>query len=113
MTLHSMGIGYKHDRNFRISRPNGSGDNLLLIFKTPAFITVNGTEITVVKDTAVLYSKKRRNSTVRLTANMKIIGFILTVMKMIYSLIDQAQYLTVPHRSFQFRQQKICWKCCV
>ena len=40
MKLHAMGIGYRHDENFRIFRPEGSGDNLLVIFRTPAFAVV-------------------------------------------------------------------------
>ena len=57
MTLHAMGIGYPHDGAFNIVRENGSGDNLLLIFKTPAFLVCGGKEIAVAKDSAVLFSK--------------------------------------------------------
>ena len=38
MKLHSMGIAYRHESDFEINRPHGSGDWLLLIFKTPAFV---------------------------------------------------------------------------
>lgn len=57
MKLHAIGIGYKHGRDFRISRPCGSGDNLLLVFKTPAVVFAQGKEITVPRDTAILYAK--------------------------------------------------------
>ena len=57
MKLHTMGIAYPHDSGFSISRPNGSGDNLLLIFKTPAFIQCGGEQLTVPRDTAVLFAK--------------------------------------------------------
>ena len=32
MKLHAMGIDYRHNEDFSIERPDGSGDNLLLIF---------------------------------------------------------------------------------
>ena len=31
MRLHAMGAGYRHGRDFHIVRPEGSGDNLLVI----------------------------------------------------------------------------------
>lgn len=57
MIMHAIGISYRHNSDFRINRPNGSGDNLLVIFKTPAFISINDSEICVPKDSAVIYSK--------------------------------------------------------
>lgn len=52
-----MGIGYKHDRDFHIMRPQGSGDNLLVVFKTRAAVTLGGTRQIVPADTAVVYRK--------------------------------------------------------
>ncbi len=57
MKLHAMGIGYRHDENFRITRPDGSGDNLLVIFRTPAFVIAGGARVEVPADSAVLYKK--------------------------------------------------------
>ena len=57
MKLHAMGIGYRHDENFRIIRPEGSGDNLLVIFRTPAFVIADGARVEVPADSAVLYKK--------------------------------------------------------
>lgn len=57
MKIHAMGTGYRHESDFHIVRPNGSGDNLLVIFKTPAFATVDGKQVNVPADTAILYSK--------------------------------------------------------
>ena len=57
MKLHAMGIGYHHDKDFHITRPDGSGDDLLVIFRTPAFVTVDGERIEVPPDAAVLYTK--------------------------------------------------------
>lgn len=57
MELHAMGIGYRHDADFHISRPNGSGDWLLLIFRTAAFVTDGGVRSEVSRDSVVLYTK--------------------------------------------------------
>lgn len=54
--LHAIGLSYTHDGDFLIDRPNGSGDNLLLIFKTPAFVVVNGVKQSVPADSAIMYS---------------------------------------------------------
>ena len=53
MKLHAMGIGYRHDENFRIFRPEGSGDNLLVIFRTPAFAVVGNVRVELPADSAV------------------------------------------------------------
>lgn len=57
MRLHSMGTGFRHGKDFHIQRPYGSGDNLLLIFKTPAFVVTEGETVIVPADTALLYKK--------------------------------------------------------
>ena len=57
MELHAVGMDYRHDTDFLINRPNGSGDELIIIFKTPAFVRLNGIDIEAKADTAVVYSK--------------------------------------------------------
>lgn len=65
MKLHSMGIAYRHESDFEINRPHGSGDWLLLIFKTPAFVwqresrgeTRGESRVETPRDTALLYSE--------------------------------------------------------
>lgn len=57
MKIHAMGTGYRHESDFHIVRPNGSGDNLLVIFKTPAFAVADGNRVDVPADTAILYRK--------------------------------------------------------
>ena len=57
MKIHAMGTGYRHESDFHIVRPNGSGDNLLVIFKTPAFAAADGNRVDVPADTAILYRK--------------------------------------------------------
>lgn len=57
MILNNVGYNHHHDADFLIERPEGSGDNLLLIFKTDAILTLNGTEIQVPAKTFFLYPK--------------------------------------------------------
>ncbi len=55
--LHALGIGYRHDSSFSIERPEGSGDNLLVIFKSAAKVKINGIFVSVPPDTAIVYGK--------------------------------------------------------
>ena len=55
--LNSIGIGYRHGRDFEIDRPEGSHDYLLVIFKTPASAVINGTDHKISPDTALFYKK--------------------------------------------------------
>ncbi len=57
MKLHSIGINYVHKNGVLIDRPEGSGDFLLIIFKTPAYITFAGKRQKVAPDSAVLFSE--------------------------------------------------------
>lgn len=56
MTLGEMGMNFRHGRDFEINRPNGSGDNLLIVFKTAAIAEINGETVNVLPDSAILYS---------------------------------------------------------
>ncbi len=56
MKLHALGIDYRHDSNFSIERPSGSGDSLVLIFKTPAAVRLNNTTLHAAVGSALLYS---------------------------------------------------------
>ncbi len=58
MKLHVLGIDYHHNKDFSIERPSGSGDNLLLLFKTAAQVRTGGEYVTVPPDSAILYSKE-------------------------------------------------------
>lgn len=55
MKIHAIGLDMHHFGDFCIDRPNGSGDDLLIIFKTNAIITVDGEDIIAPPDSAVLY----------------------------------------------------------
>lgn len=56
MVFHAMGMHYRHDGEFAIDRPVGSGDELLLIFKTEARVRLQEREIIVPSDSALLYT---------------------------------------------------------
>jgi AraC family transcriptional regulator of arabinose operon len=57
--MHLTNIGYNHihDADFTINRPNGSGDYLLLLLKTPAIFTFHGFEVISKSDTFILYNE--------------------------------------------------------
>ena len=56
MKLHTLGIGFRHNADFMIDRPNGSGDDLLIIFTTTAAVYFGAERITVPSGSAVLFS---------------------------------------------------------
>lgn len=57
MKLHTLGMDYRHDKEFHIERPFGSGDSLLLIFKTAAQVRTEDVYADIPADSAILYSK--------------------------------------------------------
>ena len=65
MKLHVIGLNMRHDRNFTIDRPEGSGDNLLIIYKTEALVYRNEEEIHVYPNSCIIY---RKNSPQHYTA---------------------------------------------
>lgn len=57
MIIHNVGYGHRHDADFFIERPEGSGDWLLLLLKTPSVFTINGKDISVPENAFFLYPK--------------------------------------------------------
>lgn len=55
--LHNIGLDMHHSADFSIKRPKGSGDCLLIIFKTDALLTTEGKDTTISPDTAIIYSE--------------------------------------------------------
>lgn len=55
--LHAMGLNVRHTGDFCIDRPKGSGDNLLIVFKTNALLRNQGKEIIVPPNSAIVYRK--------------------------------------------------------
>ena len=59
MIINNVGFDHCHDADFYIDRPNGSGDYLLLLVRTPAIFEVNGEEILTPVGTVFIYPKGR------------------------------------------------------
>lgn len=57
MKINNIGYNHIHDSDFFVSRPNGSGDYLLLLLKTPAIFVIDGKEIHTEKDSFILFNK--------------------------------------------------------
>ncbi len=55
MEIIRAGFNYRHPSGFKINRPTGSGDHLLLIIKTDAFAVLGGERITVPANSALIY----------------------------------------------------------
>lgn len=57
MKLNNVGTDHEHDADFFIDRPDGSGDNLLLILKSDAIFTLNGNDVFVPAKSFFIYPK--------------------------------------------------------
>lgn len=57
ISLNAIGKDTRHTGDFCIWRPDGSGDNLLVIFKTSALLIIDGNEIIVPPDSLIIYKK--------------------------------------------------------
>lgn len=55
--LNAIGKDMQHSGDFCIWRPDGSGDNLLVIFKTSAMLIIDGVGTTVPPDSLIIYKK--------------------------------------------------------
>lgn len=56
MRTDAIGYHHKHDHTFRFSRPEGAGDWLLLVIKTPALFRIDGEEIHVDANSVIIYT---------------------------------------------------------
>ncbi|MCR5743951.1 MAG: AraC family transcriptional regulator [Lachnospiraceae bacterium] len=57
MRLSTIGIHVKHGADFVIDRPGGTSDNLFLIFKTDAYVNVDGENTLVHPGSCILYKR--------------------------------------------------------
>ncbi|MBR6045061.1 MAG: helix-turn-helix transcriptional regulator [Ruminococcus sp.] len=55
--INRIGLAARHPGDFGIDRPEGSGDCLLIIFKTDALLRLRGEDIPVRPDSAVIFSE--------------------------------------------------------
>ncbi|MGN0621903.1 MAG: helix-turn-helix transcriptional regulator [Porcipelethomonas sp.] len=56
MRMDEIGYHHKHEPTFLIDRPDGAGDWLFLVIKTPAVFRINGKDIAVQPDSYILYT---------------------------------------------------------
>ena len=59
MKINNAGFDHCHDADFFIDRPEGSGDNLLLLLKTDSIFTIDGKDIHVPENSVFFYPKGR------------------------------------------------------
>ncbi len=59
MIINNIGYNHCHDADFFIDRPNGSGDNLLILIKTDAVFTIDGKDVIVPENSLFVYKKDR------------------------------------------------------
>lgn len=59
MKIVNVGYNHSHDSDFLIDRPEGSGDNLLILLKSDAIFSIDGHEIKVNANSAFIYKKGR------------------------------------------------------
>lgn len=57
MEVINAGYQYRHPMEFNIARPNGSGDCLLLLIRTDAYVVLNGVRQPVQANAIILYRK--------------------------------------------------------
>ena len=56
MQIDDIGYNHRHERDFVIDRPNGAGDWLLLLIKSPCVFRVSGQERKMTSNTMIIYS---------------------------------------------------------
>ena len=59
MIINNVGFDHCHDADFFIDRPDGSGDYLLLLVRTPAIFEIDGKEVVTSAGTVFIYPKSR------------------------------------------------------
>lgn len=57
MKINLMGINYSHNGSFRIDRPTGSGDYLILLIRSSAVFMLKGKEVIAEPNSIILFDK--------------------------------------------------------
>lgn len=57
MKINRCGYDYRHPADFKINRPNGTDDYLLLILRSPSFVEIGGEKSVVEGNTVILFRK--------------------------------------------------------
>lgn len=59
MIINNIGYNNCHDADFIIERPNGYGDNLMLLLKTDAIFTIDGKDTVIHENSFFMFKKDR------------------------------------------------------
>lgn len=62
MKITSVGYNFKHDKYFKLLRPNGMNDFLFIIIRSPALCSINNDKIHISEDTMIFISKNTPHS---------------------------------------------------
>lgn len=57
MKINHIGYNHRHDSDFNIDRPEGSGDYLAILLKSSAVFNLNGKDFTARKNSAIIFQK--------------------------------------------------------
>jgi len=57
MNISKFGCNYRHSAGFKINRPNGSGNYLLLLLRSPAFFVLKGEKHIAKPNSVILFQK--------------------------------------------------------
>ena len=57
MKIVNVGLNYRHSESFLVNRPFGSGDCILLVYKTPAFMELYGKRTDIKPNSVILFDK--------------------------------------------------------
>ena len=57
MKIVNTGYNFRHPHNFALNRPQGSGDYMLLILRSPAYFILDGVTYTTDGNSAIIYQK--------------------------------------------------------
>ncbi len=91
MILHNVGYDHRHDSDFFIDRPEGSGDLLLLILRSDALFTLGGKEQFIPKNTFFLFPQGMPQHYRCLPQN----GFVNDWMHFLFEEGEEAHFLSL------------------
>ncbi len=57
MKINNIGYDYRHNSDFFISRPHGSGDNVLILLRSPAIFNLGGNDVKARENSFILYKE--------------------------------------------------------
>lgn len=62
MIINNCGYNYRHDKDFSINRPYGSGDYMLLVLRSPAWFEIGEEKHIINGNSAIIFEKGKKQS---------------------------------------------------